>query len=339
MDDIVKFNIGEYIVILKKLKIRLLSIIIVMFIIGAVISTFLREEFTATGKILPEVQGKGGLSQFAGLASLAGVDFGGLNSNGIDAVRPDIYPDVVSSTPFFLALLKYEVSTVGGKKNKFADYYHMSIEGQSEITDDDLKKVNKGGDNLIVLNKLEFSRIQDLRKRMGVELDRKSGIITITVKMPDPVVAAEVAEFTMSYLIQYVKKYRTEKLQHDVTYLESQVVSSRGKYYRSQERKARYTDEFQDIRLQSADVARERLDAEYRLSSNFYGELLKKYEEAKFKLHQETPVFKVLEPPVVPVKKSEPKRVLICAFFFFIGIFIAIAYSLITDHNYKRIIG
>lgn len=44
--------------------------------LGIIYALRAREEFEARGRILPEVQtkGSGGLSQFAGIASLAGVD-------------------------------------------------------------------------------------------------------------------------------------------------------------------------------------------------------------------------------------------------------------------------
>ena len=71
-------------------------------IVGIIYAYSLKEEFVSEGKILPEVQSKaGGASQFAGLAALAGVDLGGA-SGGSDAVRPDLYPDVLKSTPYFL---------------------------------------------------------------------------------------------------------------------------------------------------------------------------------------------------------------------------------------------
>ncbi|MDT4876136.1 hypothetical protein FQZ97_1115560 [compost metagenome] len=93
------------------------------------------------------------------------------------------------------------------------------------------------------------------------------------------------------------------------------------------------------MRLQSADVRRERIESEYRLSSSFYNELLKKYEEAKFKLHQETPVFKVLEPPVTPAKKSEPKRSIIILISAFLGGGVSLITVIFKGENYRSILG
>lgn len=315
-------------------------ITLVVTTLGIIYALLAREEFKAQGRILPEIQGKGGsgLSQFAGLASLAGVDLNSVGGSGMDAVRPDLYPDVITSTPFYLKLLEIQVHTKENKKMTFEKYYHSVIEEGQEPEKELLEKYPVKVEGIIVVNRLSEIRLKNLRERISAEIDSKSGVITITSKMPDPVVASEVAKFAMEYLMTYVKNYRTEKLRRDVDYLGKQVDNSRGKYYSTQEQKARYNDQFQDIRLQSADVKRERIESEYRLSSSFYNELLKKYEEAKFKLHQETPIFQVLEPPVVPVLNAEPRRVVIVLASLFLGGILSFGIILIKKGNYKKVI-
>lgn len=298
-----------------------------------------QEEFVSEGKILPEIQGKvsGGLGQFAGLASLAGVDLNSMAGGNVDAVRPDLYPDVIASTEFYLKLFKIKVKDKENKEVIFEKYYHEVIEKEKDFSQELLSVYPVDSKDIIVINRVNEIRLKNLKERISASIDKKSGIITISTKMPDPVIAAEISNFAMQYLMEYVKLYRTEKLKKDVEYLANQVANSRGKFYSTQEKKARYTDNFQDMALQSADVQRERIESEYRLSSSFYNELLKKYEEAKFKLHQETPVFKILEPPVAPVKKFEPKRAIITLSFFVFGIFVSALVVLSRSKNRERI--
>lgn len=339
MDKELKVNVFEFITILKKEKWLIIALTILFIGIGVVYAFIIQEEYYSQGKILPELQSKsaGNLSQFAGIASLAGIDLNSIGGGAVDAVRPDLYPDVISSTPFFLELMKVNVKTRSNDSLTFEKYYHQTIEDGKVPREKFLQKFPVKDPGIIIVNRLNEIRIKDLRKRINSSIDKKSGVITINVKMPDPVVAAEITKFAMIYLINYVKEYRTEKLRQDVDYLQDQVSSSRGKYYSTQEKKAKYTDQFQDMRLQSADVQRERIESEYRLSSSFYNELLKKYEEAKFKLHQETPIFKVLEPPVVANKKTEPKRLIIVILSSFLGICLGILVSIIRKDNFKRI--
>jgi uncharacterized protein involved in exopolysaccharide biosynthesis len=340
MDKDLKVNLLEAIRVVYKERILIFSIVFVFMLFGIAYAFLGRKEFLSSGRILPELQTKmgGNLSQFAGLASLAGVDLSSMGAGGMDAVRPDLYPDVLSSTPFFIKLMELPILTVDNDSMRFEQYYHLVLEDSKEPTEKQLKRFPVKAEGIILINRLEETRIKSLRRRISSGIDKKSGIITISVKMPDPVVAAKIASFAMSYLMEYVKEYRTEKLKQDVSYLQDQLEAAKGNYYTNQVKKARYTDQFQEMRLQTADVQRERIDAEYRLSSSFYNELLKKYEEAKFKLHQETPIFKVLEPPVVPNKKSEPKGIVVIFFSSFIGVIMATFIAFLRKSNYKMVV-
>lgn len=340
MEDIT-VNFGKLFAILKK---NLKYIIISSFFFGGIgvgFSFLFKEEFETTGRILPELQGKSvgsGLGQFAGLANMAGIDLSSFGSVGVDAVRPDLYPDIFASTPFYLDLFKSKVRTRENKVFTFEDYYLKVIEDEAQYSEKELELYPIKDSSIIIINKVTNRRLLDLQKRISSTIDRKSGVITIKAKMPDPVVAADVTKFAMDYLMHYVKNYRTKKLRQDVEFLGSQVSSSRGKFYSNQVKRAKYTDSFNDIMLQSADVQRERIESEYKLSSTFYNELLKKYEEAKFKLQQETPVFQVLDPPVAPTKKMFPKRSYFLITFAVFGLFVSVLFVLLRGKKYLDLV-
>lgn len=341
-DEVLIIDFKALFRILWKEKWWIIGITMLFSILGLVYAFNAREEFVSQGKILPEAQSKAGsLGQFSGMAALVGVDLGSVSGGtGVDAVRPDLYPDVITSTPFYLQLFKTKVRTKDNREISFESYYHQAVEEGKKPKNKLTEKYPVKEDGIIVVNRLNEIRLVDLRNRINSSIDKKSGVISISTKMPDPVVAADVSRFAMNYLMDYIKQYRTEKLRKDVDYLGEQVASSRGKYYSTQQKKASYSDQYQagTIRMQSADVQRERIESEYRLSSSFYNELLKKYEEAKFRLHQETPVFQVLEPPVTPVKKSEPKRIVIVFSLTFLGAFLGLLIAILKGKNLKNII-
>lgn len=341
MDREISINLITLLRIFWKEKWWIVLITILFGALGALYTLSLREEFISEGKILPEAQSKGGgLGQISGLAALAGVDLSSVGASGADAVRPELYPNVITSTPFYLELFKAKVKTRENKEMTFEQYYHSVIEEGKKPKEKLLQKYPVKEDGIIVINRRNEMRLKDLRERITSSIDKKTGLISIKAKMPDPVVAADVSRFAMNYLMEYIMSYRTEKLRKDVDYLAEQVASSRGKYYSTQQKKATYSDQYQagSIRLQSADVQRERIESEYRLSSSFYNELLKKYEEAKFRLHQETPVFQILEPPVTPVNKSEPKWTGILSGSLILGGFIGLVFVLLKGKNYRRVL-
>ncbi len=337
--DEISINFSAFFQIFWREKLVLIFTALLFVLAGGYYAFTAREEFISDGRILPEVQSKGGgLSQFAGLASLAGVDLGSV-SNSADAIRPDLYPDVINSTPFYIELLKTKVRTRDNKEILFEEFYHKTVEKNKKMTDKMLNKFPVKENGVLVLNLLNQKRIKDLRIRVNASVDKKSGMILVSSKMPDPVVAADVAKFAIEYLTNYITTYRTEKLRKEVDFLAERVAVSRGKFYSNQEKKAQYSDQFQapTIRIQAADVQRERIESEYKISSSFYNELLKKYEEAKIRLNQETPVFKTLDPPVVPTLKSEPKKAVIIAGSLLFGFAAGGVVALLKRRNYRLI--
>ena len=49
-------------------------------------------------------------------------------------------------------------------------------------------------------------------------MDTRSGVITVSAQMPDPVAVAAVTQITLDYLTGYVSNYRTEKVRRDLGY-------------------------------------------------------------------------------------------------------------------------
>jgi uncharacterized protein involved in exopolysaccharide biosynthesis len=339
-EDIITIDFKALFKILWKERLWILLVSSV-FTLGGIWYAFTAlEEFVSEGKLLPEVNtgSSGKLNGLAGLAALGGFDLSGATNS--EAIRPDLYPDILRSTPFFLTLFKQVIVTKEGIKLNFEKYYHTVIEKNEPIEEKKLEYFKAKPSGVLVLNRLNELRIEDLRNRIVAKIDKKTGILTISVKMPDPIVAGDVAKFSIDYLTEYITDYRTEKARKEVDFIGEKVAASKGKFYASQEKKAKYSDQFAapTIRLQTADVQRERIEADYKISSTFYNELLKKYEEAKIKLQQETPVFKVYEPPVAPTLKSEPKRAIIILISSIVGCFFGFVLSLLKNGNFKSII-
>ena len=336
--DTININFKALWQILKKEKWLIIGITMLFTIGGGFYAFSLKEEFKSEGKILPEIQSKGGsMGQFAGLAALAGVDLASA-SGGADAVRPDLYPDVLKSTPFFLRLFQEKIKDKTNKELTFQTFYNKEVL-DGELNEKDQKIKYPKSDNYISFNRQTEKNIKDLKERIVCTYDKKVGVITITVKMPDPVVAANVARFSMNYLTDYIINYRTEKQKRGLDFLAERLNAAKGKYYSNQTKKASYTDQMpiNALRLQSADLQRERIESEYKISSSFYNSLLQKYEEAKLKMQEEIPIIQVLEPPVVANLKSEPKKSIIFLTSIILGGMLSTILSIFTKKNYSKI--
>jgi uncharacterized protein involved in exopolysaccharide biosynthesis len=342
--------------VLKKGKWLITSTGLLFAIIAAFIVLKQPNEYTSTASVMPELESAnaGGLSKFAGLASLAGVDLSSMSSS--DAIRPDLYPSVINNTSYFLYLLEQEVKTLDNKSENFLDFYIRSY----ELEEDTVAKkkgfisnlkvslgiapkvviISDSSSDFIYLPKYKGEIIETLKEKIVANMDKKTGIISVSVELPDPITAAYVAKISMDYLTNFVTNYRTEKSRQDLNFLAEQLGAAKGKYYNTQSKKAQYSDEFQSatIRLQTADIQRERIEADYRVSSTFYTELMKQYESAKMDLQKQTPVFKTLEQPIIPYEKSGPSRSNVVFIAILLGILVGIISVSIRKRNYRKFI-
>jgi uncharacterized protein involved in exopolysaccharide biosynthesis len=324
-------------------------------IIAAIIVFNKPNEYTSTASVMPELESTdaGGLSKFAGLASLAGVDLSSMSSS--DAIRPDLYPSVINNTSFFLYLLEQDVKTLEQNKENFLDFYIRTYE-----LEEDTVTTKKGfisslkeslgvatkvvvkqdsSSDFIYLPKYKGEIIEELKEKIVANMDKKTGIIGVSVELPDPITAAYVAKISMDYLTAFVTDYRTEKSRQDLNFLAQQLGAAKGKYYTTQSKKAQYSDQFQSatIRLQAADIQRERIEADYRVSSTFYTELMKQYESAKMDLQKQTPVFKTLEQPIIPYEKSGPRRSITLVIFGIMGSCFGVFILLLRKRTFTKV--
>ena len=76
---------------------------------GLIIAFSIPKEFTTTVKLAPETtDATSKMSNLGGLAAMAGIDLG--SASGQDALSPNLYPDIVHSTPFLLELFPEKVT-------------------------------------------------------------------------------------------------------------------------------------------------------------------------------------------------------------------------------------
>lgn len=322
----IEINLADIIVFLKT-HFRLILICgIVSGIIGAIYALSLQKEFQSSTQLMPELQSNSTLSKMGGLsalAGLAGVDLNQMSST--DAVRPDLYPNIVQTLPFALFMLDQKVYVSEYKKtallynyleDKNKNWFDRWIDNDSNATPPlDPKKLSKAYE----LTKPQEAIVKEIHERILATFDRKTGVITIHTKMPDPVVAATTAQVAVAYLKEYVTSYRTDKARKQVKFLSEQVVEAKRRYQNSEAALAAYRDRNRFLYTESAKVEEQRLQADFMLTQNVYNNLSQQYEQAKIRVEEETPVFKTLDPAAIPLKRSAPKRTVIVLVFSALG--------------------
>jgi uncharacterized protein involved in exopolysaccharide biosynthesis len=347
-DSEITIDISKIFKVIGKHKWLILIVTILFSGVGVFIAINTPNEYVSQVQILPELESKdaaGGLSKFKSLAGLAGVDLSSLSSS--EAVRPDLYPNILQSTPFLMDVMAMKVYAYKYKQTLAVSRFlaendkrelATKIFGESEEKiDKDAILINPKDVPLetIRLDKKQDESIKNLQKRIGATLDKKSGVISISVKMQDPLVAATLVKYAQDYLTEYVVKYRTEKTKKDINFLNDRLTEAKRRYDNALYAYSSYQDRNKSLFLNIAKDEGKKLQYEVDLSYNLYAELAKQLEEAKIKVHRETPIFKVLEPAQIPVKKSEPKRSVMVIGFAFLGMILSLVYVL--ARNFKSL--
>ncbi len=306
-------------------------------VIGVIIAFSIPKEYTTTVKLAPETTdakaGGGGLSA---LASMAG--FGSISS-GVDAVYPQLYPDVVGSVPFTTSLFDVEVETKeDGQKFTVRQFLEeetkapwwgavmgapFKLIGMLRSSDDEEDPEGKKVNNF-QLSQDESKLVEAINNRVNASVDQKTNVVTITVNMQDPLVSAILADTVVSRLQEYVTQYRTNKARKDLEYAETLNEEAKTEYYKAQQRYAEYLDSNQGLALQRAQITRDRLENETSLAFNLYNQTAQQVQKAKAKVQETTPVYAIITPATVPVKASSPKKLMILVGFTFLA-FVACA--------------
>lgn len=304
-------------------------------LIGLVVAFSIPKEYSTSVTLAPETGGKSGGGSMGALAAMAGINIGG--SSGEDALSPELYPDIVRSTPFLLELFDVKVIDKKGKLNTTLYNYldeHQRAPWWSAIISAPFKALgwvvslfkdapeDGAGDGILdpfQLTKDESSIANALSQRIAVSVDKKTGVTTLAVTMQDPLISAALTDTVMRCLQNYITDYRTNKARHDLAFAEKLYGEAKDNYYKAQQKYANFADGNQNIILQSYRTEQERLQNEANLAYGIYNQVAQQLQMARAKVQEITPVYTVVQPATVPLKPAKPNKAMILIGFVFLA--------------------
>lgn len=336
-EDEIEIRLSDVIKFLKGSRRRVIIGGIIGLVVGALYAFSKPNLYTSKVTVMPEIQSKGtgSLNGLGSLAGLAGIDIGGMSAGSVDAIRPDIYPDILHSIPFGLQLLEKPVySNLLSRETSLQEFIEKSNENtlwgkRISESSDNIKLDSSNNNKLLQITKGQETLINYIEGSIRSDYDTKTGIITVSATFPDAIVAAAVAQHSLEYLTNYVSNYRTEKARKQVNFLSQQLKEAKERYQVAEYALSSYRDRNSNIYLNTAKIEEQRLQADFLLTQNVFNDLSKQLEQAKIKVAEDAPVFKVLEPAQVPLRKSAPKRSLIVIGFMAVGAFLGLLFQLV----------
>ena len=283
-------------------------------------------DYRADVSIMPELQTRSALTlkRFGALAELAGIDLDA-TANITDAVRPDLYPNVLASRPFILYILNQPVETTTHQQYPTlvafltdpGRFWLNRLFGINALT----IPQQLSNRQLLTLSIDQEDLLKSMQERILSDLDKQSGLILIRVELPDANVAAQVAQLSADYLKQYIIDYRTGKLQENLTFLINQLQETKNRHDTARRQLARYLDEHRYTVLQTALLEAHELEANVNVARTVLDDLTRQFEQTRLRIQEQTPIFKVLEPPHVPARRSSPRRKWIVLIFTVVSFF------------------
>ena len=249
-------------------------------LVGLVVAFSIPKEYSTSVTLAPESGGKSGGGSMGALAAMAGINLG--TSSGEDALSPELYPDIVSSTPFLIELFDVKVKDQKAKVDTTL-YAYLKEEQRSPWwsaifsapfkvlgwTLSLFKDEPEEGDAKLDPFRLtrDESAIADaLSKRISVSVDKKTGVTTLSVTMQDPLISASLTDTVMHCLQNYITDYRTNKARHDLAFTEKLYGEAKASYEDAQKKYANFVDANQNIILLSYRAEQERLQNEMNLA-------------------------------------------------------------------------
>jgi uncharacterized protein involved in exopolysaccharide biosynthesis len=317
---------------------RIMTNCVIAGVISIIVAFSIPKQYTSTVVMAPEIStGKSASAGLGAIASMAGVNLANV-TGGEDAFYPEIYPQIVSSTPFLLDVLNEQVESVDGEiKTTLYGYLaeHQKMPWWSWIIMKPLSfigslfKDSDGDDGIVVskggrkmnLTKEQFSVLKDMQGRVSVAVDKGNFVITLNVTMQDQRIAAYIADVVSEKLQEYIADYRSAKARKDFDYAQVLFDESKSKYIKAQKEYADYVSQHQNVMNMRFQVEVDRYANEKNLAFAVYNQMAQSLEVARAKVQEETPVCAVVQPSYIQIKASSPKKIMLGLLFVFLAFF------------------
>ena len=326
--DVVKL----FMTVLKEQKL-LAKYMLCAAVVGAVVAFSTPKTYTSHAVLAPEMNagGSGLASSLADMASSFGVDIG--SNTSVDAIYPELYPNVFTSTDFVMNLFDVPVRLQDDDAVRTYEQ-HLKIDCRMPFwmypqkwVADVVKKMKSSSGHGVGAGAVDDFRISEtddalvkaISSSIVCSIDKKTNIIDISVTDQDPLVAAILADTLQHRLQEYITEYRTKKARADYDYCSAMLQKLSKEYDDATNRYTRYTDSHNGSVLSAVSTQQEQYEREMEMAYEGYSSMKKMRAQAEARIQERIPAFIVIQRPIMPYKPSSTPRIFIVAVFAFVG--------------------
>jgi len=315
-------------------------------ILGVIVALATPNTYTSGATFIPQTGGDSKpSSSLSGLASLAGINLGGMSS-GSD-IPPTLYPQIISSVPYKLDLLDKTIEVADSEVSLgeyLGDDSESSILGivkkytiglpstiLSALRGSSSEGTSEEQGELYQISEDDRKLFETLNTKLILSLNEKEGFVTLEFSDEDKFVAAQVAEGAKELLQERIIAFKNQSARELLDFTTKQYQENKTSYEALQDSIAIFKDQNLNISSSLYQNRLDRLERELNIASSVVEQLASQVEQAKLQVNKDTPVFTIIEPVTVPFERSAPKRSLIVVIWTFLGVVLSTGYILVKD--------
>ncbi|HEY8784745.1 MAG TPA: Wzz/FepE/Etk N-terminal domain-containing protein [Mucilaginibacter sp.] len=284
-------------------------------LLGLAYSIFKKPQYTAVCTfVLDEGSKGGGLGQYAGLASLAGIDISSGSGGGI--FQGDNILELYKSRLMIEKALLSEAAFNGKNElliDRYANYNKLRTRWKEK---DHIDSITFTGDP-DNFDRKQDSIITDIvatfnKKVLSVtKPDKKLSIIDVEVTTGDELFAKEFNNQLVQTVNNFYAQTKTKKTSQNVQILQHQADSVKAVLNSSISGVASAIDAAPNANpsLLSLRVPSQRKQVDVQASTAIYAEIVKNLEISKISLRQEMPLIQVIDKPVLPLGVNKAGKI------------------------------
>lgn len=232
------------------------------------------------------------MSQFGGLAGLAGINLGTSGQSNVDRIIETVRSRVFLSEFINKHNLLVSVLAANGWNKEDEK---LSID--PDIYDIIEKKWVRSAAPPRKIVPTLAEGVEAFKEILTIDLDKENGFLTISIESFSPQIAKMWVELLIVEANEWIKREKEEEVNRSIKFLNKQV------------------ENMQEVEMKSA----------------FY-KLIEEQIKNKMLLEvRDEYALEVIDPPSLPELKSSPKRALICIAFTFVGFFLSVLVALIRN--------
>jgi capsular polysaccharide biosynthesis protein len=319
---------------------------IIAAIFGVVFALLQPNQYTSSTTFIPQLSSnvKTGSSSLSGLASLAGINLGGME--GSSEFPPTLYPQVVESVPFRLDLLSSYVQ-VNNTELTLREYF-LEYKNSFNLLGT-VKKYTIGLPSLILgLFKADENYVSDslsiyslteedhdlfemLSEVFSLSINDKEGFISMSFTDEDKIISAQVAQTAETLLQEKIIEFKVKSSKELLDFTSNQYNEKKIAFEKLQDDRAVFVDNNINISSSLFQNKLSRIESELSIAQTVVQQLATQVEQAKLQVSKDTPVFTTIKPVTVPFERTAPKRSQLVIIFLFLGFIFSSVYIILKE--------